>query len=175
MPPAGPQTAPAEPAGTGAAAAAAEFATLTLARIYESQGYYQKALGIYDELLRRHPGDSEIAVRRAALQRRLAGVEEPVAPPPASAPQTPVEWRLVDASALAVPSETADRLRQRTQEARDAERARRHTVQGAPPVADRTPPSTEPLPPAPAREDVSRGHADFERFLAYVRSLQRED
>jgi hypothetical protein len=150
-----------------------EFATLTLARIYESQGYYQKALGIYDELLRRHPHESEVASRRAALQRRLAGVADltPAEPrrtePAPSAPDAETQWRLLDAAALGPPQESADRLRAATQEARDAERARRHTVLGPPPAAP--PPDPAPAPP----EDVTRGHPDFERFLAYVRSLQR--
>jgi tetratricopeptide (TPR) repeat protein len=153
-----------------------QLATLTLARIFESQGYLQKALSIYDELLRKHPGDAEIAAGLAALQRRLAGLEAP--PPAPPAPAAPVEepgvaWRLVDPSTLGDPSATADRLRQATEAARDQERKRRHTLIGAPPAPEPPAPAAAEPPPAPrSREDVSRGHADFQRFLAYVRSLK---
>ncbi|MFQ5600564.1 MAG: tetratricopeptide repeat protein [Candidatus Krumholzibacteriia bacterium] len=56
-----------------------EFSTLTLARIYETQGYLDRALAIYDDLHRRHPEHREVAERLAGLQRRLAGIEP--APP----------------------------------------------------------------------------------------------
>jgi hypothetical protein len=59
VPPAPPHAPPTPQPGD--TAPSAEFATLTLARIYESQGYVQKALGIYDELHRMHPQDVEIA------------------------------------------------------------------------------------------------------------------
>lgn len=180
-PPAAPEMTP-EPAG--------EFATLTLARIYESQGYYEKALAIYDELGRRHPNDPEIAAALVALQRRLAGVPEgelETAPEPAAWPEPQeepeVEWRLLDPRALQVPESTAQHLRDVMREVRDQERARRHTVLGTPgpepsrPAAAAEPPRdaapSEPPAAEPPHEDLNRGHADFERFLAYIRSLQR--
>lgn len=183
---------PMEPAQPGAPPPAADqFATLTLARIYESQGYLEKALAIYDELLRQHPDQAEVRERLAALQRRLAGVADalpPEAPPAAPAPppvprpavpadeDAPVEWRLLDSGALADPGDSADRLRRVTEQVRLQERGRHHTLIGSPPEAPVgrpvTPPPASPPEPAPA-EDLSRGHADFQRFLDYVRSLKR--
>lgn len=171
-----PEAAPPWPvAPTPAVPAAGEdqLATLTLARIYESQGYLQKALSIYDELHRKHPGDVEIAAGLAALQRRLAGLEEPALEPPAvPAPveEPPLAWRLLDPTTLADPAEATNRLRHATETAREQERTRRHTLIGAPPAA---PPREAEAPPAVRPgEDVSRGHPDFQRFLAYVRSLK---
>jgi len=177
---------PAPPASMPPAAADGEaaFSTLTLARIYESQGYLEKALAIYDDLHRRFPDDSEIASHLSALQRRLAGVGEVLAMPPAAprapaaTPITPdvdaaVTWRLVDPS-NPKPGAATERLRQATADVRDRERERHHTVIGTPPLPPDAviPPLPEPNA-APSRpEDVSRGHADFQRFLHYVRSLK---
>ena len=172
--------APAAPAPPTGADSSDAFSTLTLARIYESQGYLEKALAIYDDLHRRFPQEAEIASQLSALQRRLAGVAEvlPSSPPRGVPAPTPpaadaaVTWRLVD-PATANPGPTTERLRQATTEVRDRERERHHTVIGVPP----NPPASPPAPPDPAGvtpplEDVSRGHADFERFLHYVRSLK---
>jgi hypothetical protein len=172
--------------------ASGEFATLTLAGIYESQGYLHKALAIYDELQRKHPHDTAIRTRLAALQLRLAGVAPaPVVPAPAAAPppartaqQPPVEdsgvaWRLLDSTTLGDPAETATRLRQATAEARTREQSRQHTVRHAPvtgPAVQPTPPAPPPAPaappPPPAAPEPGRGHEDYERFLQYLRSLK---
>lgn len=175
------------PALTGTPPAARDsedaFSTLTLARIYESQGYLEKALAIYDDLHRRFPEDAEIAAHLSALQRRLAGVGTD-ATNPAPLPQittapldseadAAVKWRLVDPANVR-PGAVTERLRQATADVRDRERERRHTVIGSPPAApDLAPPAAleSPLNPS-APEDVSRGHADFQRFLHYVRSLK---
>ncbi len=53
-----------------------EFSTLTLARIYESQGYLDKALDIYQTLHAKHPEHPEVLDRLRALQERMAGFEE---------------------------------------------------------------------------------------------------
>lgn len=53
-----------------------EFSTLTLARIYESQGYLDKALGIYQDLYEKHPQHPEVLERLRALQERMAGFED---------------------------------------------------------------------------------------------------
>jgi hypothetical protein len=182
---------PERPTPALAPAAADQFATLTLARIYESQGYLEKALAIYDELLRRHPDQAEVRERLAALQRRLAGVADalpaevpPVAPAPPPVPRStapadedaPVEWRLLDSGALADAGDSADRLRRVTEQVRLQERSRHHTLIGSPPEAPagRPVPPPPPSPPeSPPAEDLSRGHADFQRFLDYVRSLKR--
>lgn len=52
-----------------------EFSTLTLARIYESQGYLDKALAIYQKLHERHPDHPEVVERLRAVQERMAGFE----------------------------------------------------------------------------------------------------
>lgn len=151
-----------------------EFSTLTLARIYESQGYFDRALAIYDELHRRHPENVDVAERLRALQGRLAGVEHPVADEPGSAPTTeaPPEsasWRLLDPAALGdAPAEPVELLRDLAAQVRDRDLARRHTFIGAPPDADAAP-RHEPAAAEPAPPE----EPDFERFLRYVRSLKR--
>ncbi len=163
-----------------------EFATRTLARIYESQGYFDKALLIYEELHRQHPEDRDIADRRAALQRGPASPAETPPPrptlPPAEAQREPAEdeqgvaWRLLDTGDPAHPQHTASRLRRVAEDARERDQARRHTIVGTPPVE--SPPAPAPTPAsfappllAPA-EDLGRGHQDFDRFLTYLRSLK---
>jgi hypothetical protein len=216
-----PPAVPTEPAPT------AEFATLTLAGIYESQGYLHKALTIYDELHRNHPHDAEIAARLQNLQRRLAGAAAvpvappsmappPVAPPssaPAPAPPAPrpaaeeagVSWRLLDAASLGDPQDTAQRLRAATAAARAREQQQQHTVRGLPtppaaaapparpasaapaarplarpfappaappPAAPPPAPPATPRSPAPPAGESAGAHSDYERFLAYLRSLK---
>jgi tetratricopeptide (TPR) repeat protein len=182
-----PESPPAtEPTSTHSPAAD-EFATLTLARIYESQGYLERALSsIYDELHRKHPENGEVSERLAALQRRLAGIadalpEPPVPLAPSAPPPSPgetiaddaVRWRLVDRGTVPERHDTASHLRQVTEDVRASERNRRHTLIGAPPASAPPPPRAEPEPaPEPTTEDLTRGHADFQRFLKYVRSLK---
>lgn len=172
-----PRTAePAQPVPTSTPDREDEFSTLTLAGIYETQGYVEKALAIYDELHRKHPENREIVERLGALQRRLAGLEFdaptptplPVSPPEPSVdtPSDDSTWRLLDPKQLGRPEETAEALRRVTGDVRSQTRSRRHTVVGTPPPADAQRAPSEPL------EDVTRGHSDFERFLAYVRSLK---
>jgi len=170
-----------------------EFATLSMARIYESQGYLEKALAIYDELHRKHPEDREVAERLASLQRRLSGLAAalpPVSPGMAPSPppepshrepaeeETRVEWRLLDVGSPGEETgETAGRLRRVTDEVRSQERSRRHTFIGRPPE-----PPPAPAPPEPAAPGTGEAAAepldeltrpDFQRFLKYVRSLKR--
>ena len=192
--PAGTEPAPVAEPGAAATEAAAgrDFATLTLAGIYESQGYLHKALAIYDALQRLHPNDATVAAKLAALQRRLAGMEPAPAParppapgvPPPAAPAPPlpaaeesVAWRLLDTATLGDPSDTAARLRRATLDVRAQAETRRHDVHVAPPAAAppsstaATPPPSAPVPPPPPAEPT-RGHADYERFLQYLRSLK---
>jgi hypothetical protein len=168
------------------AAASDEFKTLTLARIYESQGYLEKALQIYDELRRKHPENAEVASRLANLQRRLAGLDEvpSPAPPAASTPaplamprepadeESQVEWRLVDRSSLGGRAEeTAQRLREVTDGVRAQERARRHRFIGPPPAPPRQASESPGAVPSEPLDEVSQ--TDLQRFLDYVRSLKR--
>ncbi|HET6348315.1 MAG TPA: tetratricopeptide repeat protein, partial [Candidatus Krumholzibacteria bacterium] len=46
-----------------------EIATMTLADIYASQGYASRALRIYREVLKRQPGNRELAARIEALEK----------------------------------------------------------------------------------------------------------
>jgi tetratricopeptide (TPR) repeat protein len=169
-------------------AAEPEFTTRTLARIYESQGYFDKALGIYDELHRKHPEDRDVADRRAALRRQLGAAAETPPPrlalPPAEAQLEPAEdeqgvaWRLLETSDPAHPEQTASRLRRVAEDARERDQARRHTIVGAPRVEPPPPPPAprpQPVAPVPTTpsEDLGRGHQDFDRFLTYLRSLKQ--
>ncbi len=162
---AAPMAAPGAPAGSSAGRSD-ELSTLTLARIYESQGYFDKALAIYDELVRKHPGNAEIEARQRGLRERLQAQAAPSSATPAvpSATETP-RWRLLDAESLgAAPAQTAEQLHQLA----DAVRA-----QGEPHVPASLRSQAER--PAPAMVDaLRREEPDFERFLRYVRSLKRE-
>jgi tetratricopeptide (TPR) repeat protein len=46
------------------------FQTETMARIYESQGHFDRAAAIYRRLLARDPGRGDLAARLAALEER---------------------------------------------------------------------------------------------------------
>ncbi len=139
------------------AGASDEFSTLTVARIYESQGYVDKALAIYEALQRRRPDDAEVRERIAALRARAHQAAAPQTSDAAAAPR----WRLLDPLALAAaPQQTAAELRDLAGAVRESQREQRHTVVGTPP----RPPQTAP-PPA--------DEPDYERFLRYVRSLKR--
>lgn len=183
-----------EPVAAPPVAAGGQFATLTLAGIYESQGYLHKALAIYDALHRAHPNDPTIATRLTQLQRRLAGAEVPrpeppprpapppiapadvPSPPPASAAaaEESVAWRLVDATTLGPPQESATRLRAATAAVRSSESSRQHTLRGAPEAMPPQPPAAPgtPEPPPPPPAEPGGGHEDYERFLRYLRSLK---
>lgn len=52
-----------------------QIKTSTLARLYEEQGLFEKALGVYDTLLAADPDNREMADRAAAVRARLAGDE----------------------------------------------------------------------------------------------------
>ena len=61
-----------------------ELATITLADIYASQGYHQKAQRIYEELLAKELGNENIKKKLAALaglETNTAAGDEPIAPP----------------------------------------------------------------------------------------------
>jgi len=60
-----------------------DMATMTLADIYRSQGYTDKALRIYREVLRRQPDNNEVITRIRAMEGESpsAGTPNPVAPP----------------------------------------------------------------------------------------------
>jgi tetratricopeptide (TPR) repeat protein len=49
------------------------IATMTLAEIYASQGFYDKAIEIYQRIISREPGNEEARVRIGELQRSHAG------------------------------------------------------------------------------------------------------
>lgn len=78
MPPEGPNglgaSSEAEPPSPGPA-----FNTVTLAQLYESQGYPEKAVEVYQRVLLREPDNAEVRERIRALKRRMAG-EAPEAP-----------------------------------------------------------------------------------------------
>jgi hypothetical protein len=48
--------------------------TVTLARLYEQQGFLDKAASVYRELLLIEPGRTELKEAIEAIERRLAGV-----------------------------------------------------------------------------------------------------
>jgi hypothetical protein len=48
--------------------------TLTLAKIYEQQGFLDKAASVYRELLVIEPGRAEVKEAIESIERRLAGV-----------------------------------------------------------------------------------------------------
>jgi hypothetical protein len=48
--------------------------TLTLAKLYEQQGFLDKAASVYRELLVVEPGRTELKEAIEAIERRLAGV-----------------------------------------------------------------------------------------------------
>ena len=48
-----------------------DFETMTFAEICVEQGYYNKALKIYNDLLQKDPGSDEIRARVAELEKRL--------------------------------------------------------------------------------------------------------
>ena len=48
--------------------------TLTLAKLYEQQGFLEKASTVYRELLLIEPGRTELKEAIEAIERRLAGV-----------------------------------------------------------------------------------------------------
>ncbi len=52
-----------------------DFETMTFAEICADQGYYNKALKIYSDLLEKNPGNEEIQSRIAELKRRLDRVD----------------------------------------------------------------------------------------------------
>jgi len=55
------------------------FNTVTLAQLYESQGYPEKAVEVYQRILLREPDNAEVREKVRALLRRMAG-EAPEAP-----------------------------------------------------------------------------------------------
>ncbi|MGC8762542.1 MAG: tetratricopeptide repeat protein [Acidobacteriota bacterium] len=60
-------------------APAPAFNTVTLAQLYESQGYPEKAVEVYQRILLREPDNAEVREKVRALLRRMAG-EAPEAP-----------------------------------------------------------------------------------------------
>jgi hypothetical protein len=48
--------------------------TLTLAKLYEEQGFLDRAASVYRELLLLEPGRPELKEAIEAIERRLAGV-----------------------------------------------------------------------------------------------------
>lgn len=98
----GPDPAPAD------AGDAPQLKTLTLARLYEEQGLYDKAIGVYETLLARDPDNREMAERAAGLRARLDSTEP--APPRDGTSRRKVEalGRLLDAARALSPERTAD-------------------------------------------------------------------
>ena len=52
-----------------------DFNTLTMARVYESQGLWKKAAEIYRYLLKLEPSRTDIAKALADVEKKLDGVE----------------------------------------------------------------------------------------------------
>jgi tetratricopeptide (TPR) repeat protein len=52
------------------------LATATLAELYVSQGYFEKAMAVYHELLEKSPDNDEFKTRIIELQRHLSGPDE---------------------------------------------------------------------------------------------------
>jgi hypothetical protein len=50
--------------------------TLTIARLLAGQGYYDRSLSIYDELLAESPTDAELHAEAAEVRSRRTGPEE---------------------------------------------------------------------------------------------------
>ncbi|MEW5764781.1 MAG: tetratricopeptide repeat protein [Acidobacteriota bacterium] len=55
------------------------FSTVTLAQLYESQGYPEKAVEVYQRILLKEPDNADVRERIRGLKRRMAG-EVPEAP-----------------------------------------------------------------------------------------------
>ncbi len=76
---------PDSPDGLGVSSEAAPavpgpaFNTVTLAQLYESQGYPEKAVEVYQRVLLKEPDNAEVRERIRGLKRRMAG-EAPEAP-----------------------------------------------------------------------------------------------
>jgi tetratricopeptide (TPR) repeat protein len=75
-PPAAPTTpipmpAPKAPAPSGPSAAGESMSTVTLARLYEQQGYPEKAIEVYQRLLIKDPDDQEILARIQSLRDQM--------------------------------------------------------------------------------------------------------
>jgi tetratricopeptide (TPR) repeat protein len=148
-----------------------ELSTLTLAQIYESQGYLQKALTIYDELAQQHPENTQIAQHLEELRRRLLGVDESAQTPGAAATEQTSEsvtpgWRLVDAQALES-LQPASSLEPTAPQSAPAARQLPPADQGFAQGETAAPLAAPPGAGAAARDE------DFQRFLRYVRSLGR--
>jgi len=132
-----------------------ELSTLTLAQIYESQGYLQKALNIYERLLRKHPDNQQVATRLDQLRRRLSGADDSAheAPSQPEAAHPSTTWRLLDAQSV-------ESMRPPAAAARPAR----------PAAAESRPQASSEA--VPGDQAASRDE-DFQRFLRYVRSLGR--
>lgn len=147
-----------------------ELSTLTLAQIYESQGYLQKALNIYERLQQQHPDNEQVAQRLEQLRRRLTGADDTAqieaAPPPDAPASTASEWRLLDAQAL-------ESLPQQPEpEALPSPSPSPSPPFPPPPTAARRNPP-QPAEPSTAGDEAAGRDEDFQRFLRYVRSLGR--
>jgi tetratricopeptide (TPR) repeat protein len=71
-----PRVAGPPPAAVPAVSSAAPLKTSTLARLYEEQGLFEKALGVYDTLLAMDPDNREMTRRADELRVRLAEGED---------------------------------------------------------------------------------------------------
>jgi tetratricopeptide (TPR) repeat protein len=78
----------ADPADTAGESEPQEVVTETIAELYARQGFYERAAGVYRELIRRRGGDLALE-RRLAEMEAMMGHAEPVAPPPPPAPSEP--------------------------------------------------------------------------------------
>jgi hypothetical protein len=154
-----------------------QLSTLTLAQIYESQGYLQKALTIYERLLQQHPANAQVAQRLDELRRRLSGVDESAHRPESASSWSGAEPRDRGRSVPRIPPDTS------SQDKPDAKVAGWRLVDAQ---------SLGALRPAPTRQGeaaaadaplaesgmagadaAARRDEDFQRFLRYVRSLGR--
>ena len=89
-PPAAPPAAPAPPTVSTATTPAAELTSPTLAELYFKQGFTEKAVEVYRQLLDREPGNERFRARLGELEREstapaAAPLERPAhAPDPAA-------------------------------------------------------------------------------------------
>lgn len=129
-----------------------ELATMTLADIYAAQGYHDKALRIYRDVLNRQPDNDDVRRKIEMLSERKA----PAQPDPEAAP---VEVPDVGVDGEAAFEEVTD----------STGKPVRTPVEDAAPV-----PSVEAKEKAPSRTDTARAPVegkDYDQFKRWLKNL----